>query len=219
MSIDKAIGIIWDYMRMGHSLSKADAILVLGSYDIRVAEYAAQLWIDGWAPYLICAGSGTVHSNHPIWRDFVDSTEADVFANVAKSMGVPEDAIIIENTSQNTGENYEFTLQLLKEKNIEVKKILVVQKPFMEKRTYATGKVWLPADIDLIVTSPPLSLKEYPNELVGKNDHWIHNMVGDLQRIKEYPTKGFQIEQEIPEKVWTAFNYLVEEGFTENLLK
>ena len=204
---------------MGHRLSKADALLVLGSYDIRVAEYAAQLWIDGWAPYLICAGSGTIHSDSPVWKEFVGSTEAEVFAEIAKGLGVPADAILIENKSQNTGENYKFSLQLLKNKHIEVEKIIVVQKPFMERRTYATGKIWLPADIALIVTSPPLTLAEYPNELVAKDDHWIHNMVGTLQRIKEYPAKGFQIEQEIPEQVWNAFNCLVSKGYNENLLK
>ena len=44
-------------------------------------------------------------------------------------------------------------------------------------------------------------------------------MVGDVQRIKEYPAKGFQIEQEIPDEVWTAYEELVQEGYTEHLIK
>lgn len=219
MNTNEAIRIVWDYMHMGHSLKKADAIMALGSYDIRVAEYAAKLWIDGWAPYLICAGSGTVHSNSAVWQGFVGSTEADVFADIARKAGVPDDAILIENKSQNTGQNYEFTMNLLKERGVMLEKLIAVQKPFMERRTYATGKIWLPKNIELIVTSPNLSLEEYPNELVSKKDHWIHNMVGDLQRIKEYPAKGFQIYQDIPNEVWNAFNSLVENGYSDNLLK
>jgi len=44
-------------------------------------------------------------------------------------------------------------------------------------------------------------------------------MAGDLQRIKEYPAKGFQIYQEIPERVWKAFERLVELGFDGHLIK
>ncbi len=219
MNMQEAIQIVWDYMHMNHSLKKSDAIIALGSYDIRVAEYAAQLWLDGWAPYLICAGSGTVHSNIAVWQGFVGSTEAEVFADIARKAGVPDDAILIENKSQNTGQNYEFAMSLLKKKGVILERIIAVQKPFMERRTYATGKIWLPENIELIVTSPNLSLEEYPNEIVSKDDHWIHNMVGDLQRIKEYPAKGFQINQDVTEDVWAAFEFLVANGYSDNLLK
>jgi hypothetical protein len=45
----------------------------------------------------------------------------------------------------------------------------------------------------------------------------IDMMVGDLQRIKIYPEKGFQIPQEIPDGVWTAYEKLVAWGFTRHL--
>lgn len=219
MTTKSAIKTIWDYMHMNHQLKKADAIMALGSYDIRVAEYAAKLWLDGWAPYLVCAGSGTIHSNLAVWQEFVGSTEAEVFADIARKAGIPDSAILIENKSQNTGQNYEFILQLLRENGLDIRSIIAVQKPFMERRTYATGKVWLPNNIELIVTSPNISIEEYPNKIVGQNDHWIHHMVGDLQRVKEYPAKGFQIHQDIPEEVWEAFEFLVHEGYSDNLLK
>jgi uncharacterized SAM-binding protein YcdF (DUF218 family) len=218
MNKEMAVRLVWDYMLLHHKLEKADAIFVLGSHDTRVGEYAAQLWLDGWAPYLVCAGSGTVHKDNPAWVDFVGSTEAEVFADIARRVGVPNDVILIENQSQNTGQNYEFTAKLLLKKGIELTKVIAVQKPYMERRTYATGKVWWP-QVDIIVTSPPISLKEYPNESVSRGDHWLHAMVGDLQKIREYPAKGFQIEQEIPEDVWRAYEFLVEEGYTNMLIK
>ena len=217
MDKEKAIRLIWDYLHLNHSLQKVDAIFVLGSYDIRIAEYAAKLWLDGYAPYLVCAGSGTVHKDNPAWGDLLGSTEAEVFADIAQKAGVPGDKILIENRSQNTGQNYEFTSKLLADRGINIKKVIAVQKPFMERRTYATGKVWWP-DVEIIVTSPPLSLEEYPNEVVNRGEHWLHCMVGDLQRIREYPKRGFQIEQEIPDEVWTAFLYLCEVGYTGRLI-
>ena len=141
MTKDQAIQIIWDYMHLHHTLQKADAILVLGNRDIRVGEYAARLWLDGWAPYLVCAGSGSIHNDKPGRELFVGTTEAEVFAAKAREIGVPESAIIVENQSQNTGENYELTLQLLQERGVSVQTLIAVQKPYMERRTYATGKV------------------------------------------------------------------------------
>jgi hypothetical protein len=40
----------------------------------------------------------------------------------------------------------------------------------------------------------------------------IDIMVGDLQRIKLYAEKGFQVYQEIPTEVWKAYERLVELG-------
>lgn len=218
MNKDTAIKIIWDYMHMNHQLEKADVIFVLGSRDIRVAEYAAQLYFDGWAPLILFSGSGDIHNHKPGRERFVGSTEAEVFADIAKEKGVPEEAILIENKSQNTGDNYKFAIDLLKEKGIEPKTVIAVQKPYMERRTYATGKIHWP-DIELIVTSPAIPVSEYPNESNDINEHWLHAMVGDLQRIKEYPAKGFQIEQDIPNEVWDAYEYLIEQGYTGRLIK
>ena len=44
-------------------------------------------------------------------------------------------------------------------------------------------------------------------------------MMGDLQRIKEYPAKGFQIEQEIPEDVWESYERLTHSGFDTHIMK
>ena len=217
MTKDQAITTIWDYTHLHHELEKADAILVLGNRDIRVGAYAAQLWLDGWAPYLICAGSGNIHNDKPGREQFVGSTEADMFAAIAIDMGVPESAIMIENKSQNTGQNYEYATKLLTDQGVNLQTLIAVQKPYMERRTYATGKVWLP-EVKLIVTSPPISLADYPNESNSAGEHWIHALVGDIQRIKEYPKKGFQIEQEIPDNVRAAYEFLAEAGYTNRLI-
>ncbi|HEU0085461.1 MAG TPA: YdcF family protein [Candidatus Paceibacterota bacterium] len=218
MDKDLALNLIWDYMHLHHQLKKADAILVLGNRDIRVGEYAAELQLDGWAPYLVCSGSGDIHNNKPGRELFAGTTEAEVFADIAEKMGVPKASILVENKSQNTGQNYEFAINLLKNRGVDTKTLIAVQKPYMERRTYATGKVWLP-DVNLIVTSPPISLNDYPDESNSVDEHWIHGMVGDLQRIKEYPSKGFQIEQNIPDEVWRAYEFLIELGYTNRLIK
>lgn len=212
IEIEKLAKIIWDYHRLNQKLEKADCILVLGSHDLRIAEYGAKLFLEGWAPFIIFSG-GLGHLTKEIWSE----SEADQFARVAINMGVPEEKIIIENKSTNTGENIKFTKELLKEKNIDPKKFIVVQKPYMERRSYATfKKVW--PEKEIIVTSPPISFDDYPDKLRTKEDV-IGIMAGDLQRIKIYSEKGFQISQEIPADVWDAYEKLVKIGYTKHLIK
>jgi hypothetical protein len=44
-------------------------------------------------------------------------------------------------------------------------------------------------------------------------------MVGDLQRIKLYPARGWQIEQDIPDEVWQAFERFVRAGYDKYLIQ
>jgi uncharacterized SAM-binding protein YcdF (DUF218 family) len=143
--------------------------------------------------------------------------EADRFAAVAVKMGVPEDAILVENQSTNTGENIQFSKKLLAERGLDPQKFIVIQKPYMERRSYATFKKHWP-DKELLVTSPQISFDDYPNEEIPL-ERVINIMAGDLQRIKEYPALGFQIEQEIPADVWAAYELLVAAGYDKHLIR
>ena len=202
---------LWDYHHVNQNLQKSDCILVLGSHDLRVAERGAELYLQGWAPLLIMSG-GLGRLTQEMWSE----PEADKFAKIALEMGVPEEAILIENKSTNTGENILFTQQLLQKENLAPKRFIVVQKPYMERRSFATFKKHWP-EKELIVTSPQLSMQAYPTAEITLEEV-IHIMVGDLQRIKVYPEKGFQIQQEIPKEVWEAFEKLVSLGFNSHLI-
>jgi len=203
---------IWDYHHLHHRLEKADCILALGSHDLRVAERGAELWLQGWAPWLIFSG-GLGNLTRETWVE----PEADLFAKVALGMGVPHAVILTENRSTNTGENILFTQQLLQEKGMDPESFILVQKPYMERRSYATFKKHWP-EKKLIVTSPQLSLEQYVTAAIPL-EKVINIMVGDLQRIKIYPARGFQVFQEIPDEVWYAYEKLIALGFDKHLIK
>ena len=206
---------LWHYHRMNHQLEPADAILVLCSHDKKVAERGAQLLLEDWAPLLIFSGGlGVITSR--IWSE----PEADQFAAIAVRLGVPREKILIENQSTNTGENIRFTKRLLAQKQIAPHKFILVQKPYMERRSYATFRqVW--PEKDARVTSPQVSMDEYLNRYSHaalSADDVVSIMVGDLQRIREYPARGFQIHQDIPADVWEAYEALVQAGYDRHLL-
>lgn len=204
--------VLWDYHHMDHALERCDVILVQGSHDLRVAERGAELYLQGWAPRVVFSG-GLGNLTRGMW----DEPEADKFARIARDMGVPASAILIENRSTNTGENVQLTRRLLAAEGIDPGSFLLVQKPYMERRTWATfRRVW--PEKRAIVTSPRICFDDYPTAQIPL-DLVIHIMVGDLQRIRLYPERGFQIAQQIPDDVWAAWERLVELGYTRNLVR
>ena len=157
---------IWHYHQMKHQLAKADVILVLCSHDLKVAETGAQLFLEGWAPLLIFAG-GLGSVTRGMWT----RPEADQFAETAVAMGVPSDKILIENRSTNTGENILFTKQLLAQQGIDPQQFILVQKPYMERRSFATfRKVW--PEKEVLVTSPQVSFDEYLGGYANEEFIW-----------------------------------------------
>jgi uncharacterized SAM-binding protein YcdF (DUF218 family) len=212
--IDNLAKIIWNYMVLNQTLKKADVILALGSNDIRVADRAAELYKKGYAPYIICSG-GIAHTND-INATGWDKSEAVVYKNHLLELGVPEEKIILEVDSKNCQENVLFTKKLIHDRNLNFKKLILVQKPWMERRMYATFRKNWP-ELSFTITSPLLSYEKYMDS--SKKEIFLNVMVGDFQRIKEYPKYGFQIEQEIPDKVWQAGQKLIGLGYDKYLLK
>lgn len=108
-------------------------------------------------------------------------------------------------------------MKLFEQKDIHPKSIIAVTKPYMERRLYATYmKQWPDVEnVDIVVTSPKLAYEEHTNDMISQ-DTFINVMVGNLQRIKEFPMRGFQIEQEIPDDIWAAYERLVAAGYTKH---
>ncbi len=206
---------LWHYHQLRHQLSRADAILVLCSHDLSVAERAAQLFLKNWAPLLIFSGGFGA-----ITRRFWSEPEANKFADIAILSGVPKEKILIENRSTNTAENILFTRNLLAEKQINPQQFILVQKPYMERRSYATFRRLWP-EKQVIVTSPQVSFAEYLERYSSPElspDFVVSIMVGDLQRIRLYAERGFQIPQPIPDEVSTAYDQLISAGYDRHLI-
>jgi len=91
-----------------------------------------------------------------------------------------------------------------------------VQKPYMERRSFATFKKHWP-EKNLIVTSPQIPFEQYTTDEISP-EKVINIMVGDLQRIKLYPAMGFQVYQDIPADIWLAYEKLVALGFNKHLV-
>ncbi|EGQ7672744.1 YdcF family protein [Vibrio cholerae] len=195
---------LWDYLQLHQQPDVADLILVLGSNDVRVAEHAAKLYHQGLAPYVLFSGGFGRFT-----QGVFNHSEAETFAAIAKDAGVPEHAILLETQSTNSGENLHFSHQLLVQQAWPAKRILLVQKPYMERRAYATFMQQWPESVESVqVSSPAGSFFDYlTSEFTS--DFVLNAMLGDFERIRDYPALGFQITQPIPEPVMQAYQALL----------
>lgn len=121
----------------------------------------------------------------------------------------------MEERATNTGHNIDLSRQLLEERGIEVDSVMLICRPYQQRRAYATCRQLWPA-VRIVCASRPISLPDYVAK-IGDSALVIHMLVGDTHRIMEYPKVGYAVEQEVPAAVHEAYYRLVEAGFTSRL--
>ena len=148
-------------------------------------------------------------------------SEAERFARIAIEEGVPEDKILLEDKSANSGENLLFSRRMLKDLVPFHPRILGVHKPYMERRLFAAFPVYWP-EAEVQVTSWQQSFEEYVSGVHRWNrteEDTIHMIVGDFQRLDIYAQRGYQLPQFIPYQAQEAFQTLVNLGYTAQLIR
>jgi uncharacterized SAM-binding protein YcdF (DUF218 family) len=209
--IDRLAQTLWHFHHLNLPIEKADCIIGLGSYDLRVAERCADLYKNNWAPLIIFSGR-VGNWTTGLW----EHSEAEMFARHAIAKGVPEGKIKLEDQSTNIGENIRLSKELLAIEAINPQSVTIVTKPSTERRVFATCRLLWP-EMKIYITSPQIDFREQREN--GSQDRLIDEMVGDIQRMKVYPTLGFQIPQDIPDDVWRAYETLVSLGHDKHLIR
>ncbi|WP_235211199.1 YdcF family protein [Nocardia brasiliensis] len=175
-----------------------------------MADYIAELYHRNLFPLIVFTGA-----NAPGTTELFPRGEAVHFRDRVVELGVPEDVILLEPRATNTGENIDFTRALLEERST-VRSVLLVSRPYQQRRSYAICRKRWPT-VDVICGSRPLPLDDYIAN-IGDVDRVINMLVGDTQRIWVYAANGWAIEQDVPSDVHKAYSQLVDVGFTSRLL-
>lgn len=198
---------IFDFLSDHHKeAGRADILLIPGSHDLRVADHAAKCFLAGRANWLVCSGGyGKITAGR------FQQTEAELFAARCLQLGVPADRLLLEKRASNTGENFTLSKELLEEQGIHPATGLIVCKPYMAKRAWATGaKQW--PQVSWTVDAAPISFEEH-QDTEGGYQQLVELMVGDLQRLWVYAEQGFQVAVPVPGQVKEAWERLVQAGF------
>ncbi|OEU95475.1 YdcF family protein [Streptomyces oceani] len=202
---------LWDYHRMHHELRPCSVAVGLGSHDLGVADTAVDLYERGMAPLIVFTGatSRTTEARMP-------RGEAVHYRERALERGVPSSVVLAEPNARNTGENIRFTREVLDQAGVEVSSVLLISKPYEERRAYATArKLW--PEVEIVSASTPMEFQEYVDS-IGDTRMVIDMLVGALQRLVIYPDQGFMIRQKVPDDVLAAYERLCSAGFTSRLL-
>lgn len=202
---------LWEYHQMGHTPRPCSVAIGLGSHDLGVADTAVGLYKRGMAPLLLFTGATS-----PTTRERMPKGEAAHYRERALELGVPESVILVEPRARNTGENIRFSRAVLEEAGVTVSSVLLISKPYEERRAYATArKLW--PEVEIISASTPMTFDEYI-EAIQDARLVIDMLVGALQRLLIYPDQGFMISQPVPGDVLESYERLCSEGFTSRLL-
>lgn len=172
------------------SLPQVDAIFVFGHYEAKVAHHAAKLWKKGKAQWIIISGKG----RDKIPKGF--ATEADFYASLIESDGVPREALILEKQSTNSLENVLFGIATAQNVGVNPRSLILCAMPPLLQRSRATFQKQFP---EITVYSSTFSI---PPEWF--NDRRINRVLGEFERLDEYAKKGDIAKVEIPDKVLSA---------------
>lgn len=205
------VELLWDYHDMHHGLHPCDVGIGLGSHDPGVAIYIAELFHRAMFPLIVFTGA-----NAPTTADRFPRGEAVHYRDHAIELSVPPETIRVEPAATNTGQNIEFTRRMLADEGVKVSSVLLISRPYQQRRAFATCKKLWP-EIEALCASRPLPLDEYIAS-IGDTQRVINMLVGDTQRITEYAKRGFAIEQEMPPQVREAYQRLIDAGFTDRLI-
>lgn len=207
--------LLWNYMVLGEPVVSTEMLLVLGSIDERVASYAAELTLDYDYPLVVFSG-GIAHETDLLQTRWGKS-EAERFYEVFVESGGRAENMLLEKAAKNTGQNARFTYELLKQHASTIpQSIQIVTKPYMERRAKATFESQWPGGYsELFVTSPQIPFEDYARS-EQEFELTLNVMVGDLERIIEYPRLGYQTVQEVPPDVLDAWHRLAKSGYTKH---
>ena len=153
----RAIRDISEFIFMEDAPQKCDVILIPGTSQSVISEKAAALYCAGYAEYVL--PSGLYSSKRGSFAaDKIDNpryageyaTDFEYCKYILTENGVPENAIIREDRSTNTGENAEFSALVLKELGIRVEKAILCCQAFHARRAFMSYAKHFP-DTEIMV--------------------------------------------------------------------
>ena len=187
-----------------------DAVIVLGSKYTDVPRFAGALCVRHRYPVVVFSGKRGRNTAA------LPSTEAELYARLARPLLPGETRVLLEREATNTGENVRFSLRLLAAEGIACRSIVSIQNATMTRRALATFAKEVP-DLAVVCLSPDRPYDDYlASDAEARS--FLDDLVGNLQRILIYPGLGLQVEQPMPEAVLSAYRLLLSRGFDRQLV-
>ncbi len=189
-------------------------------------------------PLLISGGIGhstrllaEVIATHPLYRHIATAgkSEAELLGEVARTFAaLPDDRLLLETASRHCGENAAFSQKLLDEHDWQPQRVLLVQDPLMQRRTWETFRYqWrdradAPEFISWPVFVPQVTMDAGMLRIIGappqglwSMERFLSLLMGEIQRLRDdekgYGPRGsgFIGHVDIPEAVEAGWQRLM----------
>ena len=177
---------ITNFIFISDEPKKADAIFLPGGSHPEQPEYAAKLYHQGYAKWLIPSGGVSVkrdkwsgvRSKADIYNGDYKS-DCEFFTDVLLKNGVPVSAIIGEDQSGHTRDNAFYSRKVVDERGIDIKTALIVCKAFHARRCLMLYQMAFPnADIKVC----PVHCYNITKNNWYKSEEGIDRVLGELAR-------------------------------------
>jgi len=211
MIINEIYYVLFDYLYLREEPHHSNVIVGLGSFDLKVPERCAKLHRQGFGEIILFSGgigNGSADLEEPealVYKEFIQRHYPKI----------PGSDIFIESKSSNTGENLEFSEKLMKESapsydlgNYEISTVLVTQAA-RQRRAALTWKKHFPKST-FWNCPPKTTYKEEKRAFSQKGLDQDKFILDEIQKIIEYPDKGFIAQEEVPEIILDLYNFLKE---------
>ena len=195
---DRIIADITNFIFVEDKPQKVDAIFLPGGSHPEQPEYAAELYLKGYAKWLVPSGGFSVKRDKwPGVRSKADiyngdyQSDCDFFTDVFIKNGVPSDVIVGEDKSGHTRDNAFLSRMVVYEKGIEIKTAIIVCKAFHARRCLMLYQMAFP---DTTFYVCPVVCMGIARDNWYKSEQGIDRVLGELARcgnqfvgdIKEY---------------------------------
>lgn len=174
---------------------KADIIFIPGGSWPEPAEKAAELWKEGYAPYVFPSGRYSINRGFfpgpQIRSDIYNKiykTEWEFMNDVLITNGVNKDAILREEESEFTVEVAFNSRKVTDEKGLDIKKAIICCKSFHARRALMLY-TWAFPDTEFYVC---------PVDIKGINkDNWFKTSEGTERIMRELKNCGIQLKDAV----------------------
>ncbi len=166
---------------------KADIIFVPGNGFPEMAEKAARLYKEGYAPYVLPSGRCSitmgrfvgVQSKKDVYNEDYE-TECEFLKSVLMKNGVPESAILLEDQATFTYENAIFSKQVTDLHKIKVNKAILCCKTYHARRSLMYYQLLYP-DAEILVC--PACPDGITRENWRDTEAGVEAVTGEIDRI------------------------------------
>ena len=196
----KIINEITDFIFLEDSLEKADIIFVPGGVWPEPMEMAANLYLEGYSPYILPSGryslskgkfEGPINKKDQYNKEY--KTEWEFMQHIGLLYNVPKDVILKEDEAEWTKENAFNSRKVTDENKLKIEKAIICCKSYHARRSLMLYS-WAYPETKFIIC--PIEYKDINRNNWFKSDEGIKTVMGELSRC------GGQLKKAI--SVWTS---------------